>query len=91
MDVLKQAFSKGYTDIGRIKQNADAGAKNLISSARTKALQNMASSAAGGSMGSAFGNFAGDLGAGFSSFGQGYGFGTGYDLSQTIRGNSEIF
>lgn len=47
MDVLKQAFGQGYTDINRIKSNADTGAKNVVSAARTKALQGLASGVAG--------------------------------------------
>lgn len=61
MDVLKSAFSKGYTDIGRIKSNADAGAKNVVSAARTKALQGLASSAAGAAGAAGLGGAANDL------------------------------
>lgn len=53
MDVLKQAFSKGYTDINRIKTNADTQSKNIVSAARTKAIQGMALAAAGAAGGSA--------------------------------------
>lgn len=45
MEVLKQAFATGYTDIGRIAANGNAAAKNTINSARTKALESLASGA----------------------------------------------
>ena len=43
MDVLKQAFSKGYTDISRIQTNANTEAKNIMSGARSKFIEKMAS------------------------------------------------
>lgn len=61
MDVLKQAFGQGYTDIGRIKSNADANSKNIVSAARTKALQGLASSAAGAAGAAGLGGAANDL------------------------------
>jgi hypothetical protein len=92
MDVLKQAFGQGYTDIGRIKSNADTGSKNIVSAARTKALQGLASAAAGAAGasggGSVFGdisNFGTDVGNGFTSLSNGTGFDLGYLASQSFR------
>lgn len=52
MAVLSQAFAKGQTDIGRIATNANNTAKNDINTARTKALESLASSTGVGSLGS---------------------------------------
>lgn len=67
MDVLTQAFNKGYTDINQIKTNADNAAKNVVSAARSKALMSLAGSAAGAFGGSSFGEFGG---SGWNGFGQ---------------------
>lgn len=64
MDVIAQAFAKGRTDIGRAAENANAASKNTVSSARTKMLQNLGTTAA-----VAVGGFASDFGNGFE-----YGF-----------------
>lgn len=63
MDVLTQAFAKGQTDIGRIATNANATAKNDINSARTKALEGLATSAASAY---SFTSFADNFSSGFS-------------------------
>lgn len=89
MDVLKSAFGKGYTDIGRIRDNANAGSKNLVSAARTKAIIGLASSStsAFGSSGGFkdIGNFGDDLGAGTKSLFNGGSFDLGFDASQSFR------
>lgn len=43
--VISQAFSKGFTDIGRTTTNANNAAKNAYNSARTSALDTIAGSA----------------------------------------------
>jgi len=84
MDVLKQAFGQGYTDIGRIKSNADAGAKNVVSAARTKALQGLASGVAGAAGASAAGGLFDDVTFGTGSFdGFGQSVGSLFDPSPT--------
>lgn len=67
MDVLTQAFGKGQTDIARIASNANAASKNAVNSARTKALEGLASSAGMASLGSTVG---GAVDSGINSFGQ---------------------
>lgn len=89
MDVLKQAFRGGYTDIERIRSNANASAKNVVSSARTKAIQGLATSFAGASAASSIfsgvGDFATDVGNGFGSVANGTSFDLGYGASQSFR------
>lgn len=85
MDVIKQAFGQGYTDIGRIKSNADTTSKNIVSAARTKALQGLATSAAGAAGATGLNGLTSDLGAGFTSMGNGTGFDLGYTASQDFR------
>lgn len=49
MDAIAQAFTQGRTNISRTASNANATSQNLISSARTKALEGIATTAAGAS------------------------------------------
>lgn len=65
-DILTQAFEQGYTDIGRIKSNADASIKNTMSKARTAALTTLAKGAVGQSIMSGVSSFADGFSSGFS-------------------------
>lgn len=91
MSVMESTFNTGLEDIGQISQNYNRIAKSQISAGRTSALSTMASSFAGASMPSMGSTTFGDIGAGFSSMSQGTGFGTGFDVSQSIRNNPSIF
>lgn len=67
MDVIAQAFSKGRTDIGRIKENADTSSKNVVGAARSKMIASLASAVAGPVLGGV-----GDFASGASSFASGF-------------------
>lgn len=67
MDVIAQAFAKGRTDIGRIKENADARSKNVVGAARTKMIQGLAGAAVSAGAASGIGDFAGGFSDGFSA------------------------
>lgn len=89
-NVIERAYTAGRKDIRRIVDNANTQSKNIMKGARTKMLEGIAERAKGLDFGVDSGIFS-DVGAGIESAWDGYGFGVGYDLSQTIRTNPEIF
>lgn len=85
MDVIARAFKQGTTDINRISANAYHASKNIVSKARSQAIQDLAGAATGSNMFSSVGNFGTDVSNGFSSMANGTDFSLGYDASQSFR------
>ncbi len=90
MNVIESTFTTGLEDIGQIRANYDTRAKNQISAGRSEAIDALASGMSGTMSPGSLGSF-GDIGAGLNTMSQGYGFGTGFDISQSISKNPGIF
>lgn len=94
-ELIARSFKSGNERISRIVGNANTQSKNIISQARSKAIENLISSVsqsfAGANIGQTVGNFASDFSGGIDAMGQGSNFGTGWDLSQSMRNNPDIF
>lgn len=90
--VVNAAYESGLRDTNRIIDNTNTAAKNTIKAARDKALSGLVSKTLGTSLkGFNFGDTLDDVGAGVNTAISGDGFGTGYDISKTIRENRSIF
>lgn len=89
-DVIARAYAAGQKDINRIVENANIRSKNTMKASRTKMLEGIANTVKGIDFGVDSGVF-GDIAGGLDTAWNGFGFGTGYDLSQSIRTNTEIF
>lgn len=87
-DVIGETFSTGKEDIGNIQSNYNAKSKNIISSARTEAIGQIAGSFAGASLGGSAGSMFGATSAGVQSAYNGTGFGTGYDVYKSVNNPS---
>lgn len=57
---IAQAFQAGYRDIGRITNNANTSAQNIMNAQRTKALEGIGGTLAGAGIGDAVGGAATD-------------------------------
>lgn len=91
MNVIESTFNVGLEDIAQIQSNYNTKAKNQISAGKSAALDALIGGFTGVTIGGgSMGSFS-DIGAGFSSMSQGYGFGTGFDISQSITKNPDIF
>jgi len=94
MAALMGISDTGIDDINLFNAGVQTKAKGIISSARSKAIGDLIGTVAGSSFGDSFGDIGGfgsDVKAGFDSYMGGTGFGTGYDVSNTVRNNPSIF
>lgn len=90
MNVIESTFNTGLEDINQISGNYNTKAKNQINAGRSAAIESLGSGFSNAAM-PGMGNVGGDMAAGFGSMSQGAGFGTGYDLSQSMRNNPGLF
>jgi hypothetical protein len=91
MGAIMGIYDTGLQDINQMGSIYNSKSKNIISSARSKVISDIATSAATAGMGSSLSGFAGDVSSGVGTMMSGQGFGLGYDVSNTVRNNPSIF
>jgi len=89
--VIDAEYGQGFTDTNMIINNTNTASKNIINKGRTAALSSIAGSLDSFAMPASVSGFGSDVSFGAQSAMNGTGFGTGYDVSNSMRNNRSIF